>query len=205
MSYRESFTSRGTSIGAYSCYITLSDPDGFTLLAGGPVRAFVAPNARDHGIPATTVASSPPSTSVSGCPPEVTVALQKQVELACRSKGVSSKCTKFDSCPSLLEKIAITEACILARQTIVKQCFGGGDDAHKEEVERRKRGINNCMAHYQRQCGPLPEPAPLPVPHREPSAEPTEHKPDFVVPTTLAGAALFIFYIITSAFRPGPI
>lgn len=205
VSYRENFASGDTSTGAYQCHITLSDPGGFTLLPGGPGRAFVAPNARAHGVPAAAAASMPASTSVSSCPPAVTAALQKQLELACRSKGVSSKCTKFDACPSLLEKIAITEACILARETIMKQCFGGGDDVHKEEVERRNRGLNNCVAIYERQCGPIPEPAPLPVPHREPSAEPTEHKPDYVVPTTLAGAALFIFYIIRSAFRPGPI
>ncbi len=192
--------------GAYQLTLTLSDPTGFTLGTGDSSKAFVAPAARDHGVPAAAMAASAPaSTDVSSCPPDVTAALQKQVELACRSKGVSSRCTKFDSCPSLLEKIAITEACIKARQTIMDQCFNGGNDIHKEEVERRRLGIKNCVTIYERQCGPLPEPAPVPIPSRDPSTKPTDHQPDYIVPTTLAGAALFILYIITSAFRLGPI
>jgi len=124
----------------------------------------------------------------------------------CKPKGVPSKCTKFDACPSLLEKIALTKACINARETIMKQCFNGGNESHKEEVKRRRNGLNNCIAIYERQCGPLPEPNPAPVsvPHPEPSTEPVDHKPSPVIPVGLTGAALLI-YLITSAFRPGPI
>jgi hypothetical protein len=39
--YRESFASGDTSTGAYQCHLTLSDPDGFTLLPGGPSMALL--------------------------------------------------------------------------------------------------------------------------------------------------------------------
>ena len=33
------------------CHLVLSDPDGFTMQAGGPAGAFMAPMAREHGVP----------------------------------------------------------------------------------------------------------------------------------------------------------
>ena len=51
MRYHEQFVSGDAQGGAYQCYVTLSDPDGWTLTAGGPAAAFVAPAAREHGVP----------------------------------------------------------------------------------------------------------------------------------------------------------
>ena len=53
--YPESFANGDASTGAYQCYLTLSDPDGWTLTAGGPATAFVAPAAREHGLPGAVV------------------------------------------------------------------------------------------------------------------------------------------------------
>lgn len=39
--YSESFASGDTGTGAYQCHLTLSDPDGFTLLPGGPSLALL--------------------------------------------------------------------------------------------------------------------------------------------------------------------
>ena len=49
--YREEFVAGDAQDGAYVCHLVLSDPDGFTMQAGGPVAAFVAPAAREHGAP----------------------------------------------------------------------------------------------------------------------------------------------------------
>ena len=49
--YHEQFVHGDAQGGAYQCYLTLSDPDGWTLAAGGPATAFVAPAAREHGLP----------------------------------------------------------------------------------------------------------------------------------------------------------
>ena len=49
--YHEEFVAGSETAGAYVCYLTLSDPDGWTLMAGGPAGAFVAPAAREHGLP----------------------------------------------------------------------------------------------------------------------------------------------------------
>ena len=51
MSYHEEFVSGSGTDGAYVCHLVLSDPDGFTLQTGGPAVAFVAPAAREHGVP----------------------------------------------------------------------------------------------------------------------------------------------------------
>jgi hypothetical protein len=52
VAYHEQFVSGDAQGGAYQCVVTLSDPDGWTLNAGGPASAFVAPVAREHGLPA---------------------------------------------------------------------------------------------------------------------------------------------------------
>jgi hypothetical protein len=49
--YHEQFVGGDAQGGAYQCFLTLSDPDGWTLSAGGPASAFVAPAAREHGRP----------------------------------------------------------------------------------------------------------------------------------------------------------
>ena len=53
--YREEFLAGDTGAGAYVCHLVLSDPDGFTMQAGGPAGAFVAPLARAHGVPGAAV------------------------------------------------------------------------------------------------------------------------------------------------------
>ena len=49
--YHEQFRAGDTSTGAYVCHLVLSDPAGFTIQPGGPAAAFVAPAAREHGVP----------------------------------------------------------------------------------------------------------------------------------------------------------
>jgi hypothetical protein len=51
VAYHEQFLSGDARGGAYQCIVTLSDPGGWTLSAGGPASAFVAPPAREHGGP----------------------------------------------------------------------------------------------------------------------------------------------------------
>jgi hypothetical protein len=204
--YEEVFVSGDITTGAYRCNVTFSDPRGFTIHAGGPAKAFSTPAARDHGTPpmvSSIVPGAPDPGTVSTCPPDVTARLQLQVDLACKSQGLSSRCTKFDSCPVLLEKIMVAGACIAARKAIMIQCFGGGDTKHKEQIENRERGIRNCRDIYERRCGPLPEPAPEPLP--VPSSEPSEKKEDNKYgPTTLTGVALLLFLILRSILNPVP-
>jgi len=56
VSYHEHFVSGDAQGGAYQCSLTLSDPNGWTLTEGGTAGAFVAPAARDHGVPGVAVA-----------------------------------------------------------------------------------------------------------------------------------------------------
>lgn len=205
VSYHESFASGDTNTGAYHCALTLSDPAGFTVKPGAPSKAFVAPAAGTHGTPVTasTLAPPVPGSPSSDCPPDVTAMLQRQVELMCKPQGVSSKCFDTDSCSLLLQKIAMTEACIEARRTINNQCFKGGNAGHQRAIVERQNGIRRCEAIYLSQCGSKPQPVPVPAPSTSstPSKQPDDGK---YGPTTLAGAALIIFIILTAPFRTAP-
>jgi hypothetical protein len=52
VAYQEQFSNCDMADGAYQCFLTLSDPTGWTIAPGGPATAFVAPVAREHGEPA---------------------------------------------------------------------------------------------------------------------------------------------------------
>ena len=58
VSYDERFRHGAANGGSYQCYLTLSDPDGWTLTAGGPASARVAAAAREHGVPGAVVAGA---------------------------------------------------------------------------------------------------------------------------------------------------
>lgn len=201
--YREEFHAGDIHNGSYVLQVNLSDPDGFTITAGGP-DAYRPAAAREHGTPPIAAAITPPTTpvatNVSTCPPDVTARLQMQVELAC--KTTKSKCVDTDSCPLLSEKMALFQACIMARETIMNQCFGGGDAGHKEQVQQRKNGYKKCDAIFKRQCVPRPEPSPVTVPvpstSHEPDKQPEDHK------TALATVATLIFVILTAPLRLSP-
>ena len=196
VSYQEVFTAGSDAEGAYICLVTIASPK-LTLIVGGLPTPFVSPAAREHGLPpAASSPALPPAGTVSTCPPDVTARLQAQVALTCRAKGVSMRCTEPNSCAELLEKIALTKACIAARETIMNQCFGGGDAEHQEELRRRKEGLRRCEAIYLKQCRPLQQPVPVPQP--APDTEPAPHKSNPAVPVGLTGLALLLYYLMLS-------
>ena len=55
VSYRKTFVTGDARDGAYTTHLVLSDPDGFVIQAGGPGVAFVAPAAREHGVPGVVI------------------------------------------------------------------------------------------------------------------------------------------------------
>lgn len=58
MSYAKQFVHGDAAGEAYQALVTLSDPEGWTLTAGGPAAAFVAPAAREHGLPQAAAAAA---------------------------------------------------------------------------------------------------------------------------------------------------
>lgn len=48
VAYTEEFVHGDAAAGAYVAYLTLADPDGFTLLPGGPTAGFGAPAAQEY-------------------------------------------------------------------------------------------------------------------------------------------------------------
>ena len=68
VSYREEFVSGSGTDGACLCHLVLSAPDGFTIQAGGPATAFVAPAAREHELLATAIGGQLGEGAASPCP-----------------------------------------------------------------------------------------------------------------------------------------
>jgi len=58
VTYAEVFQQGETGSGAYVCHLTLVDPAGWTIQAGGPAGTFVAPAAGEHGTPVIAPTSS---------------------------------------------------------------------------------------------------------------------------------------------------
>jgi hypothetical protein len=194
--YHEMFEAGDHRQGAYRCQLHISDPAGFVLGTGAASAPYSAPAARAHGQPPVTSAAAMAAPALPGtvstCPPDVTARLQAQVQLACKTQ--KSKCTAENSCPELLMRIAVAKACVSARETIMNQCFAGGDADHIEELRRRRVGLQTCEKLYLKKCGPTPEPAPVPqpVPTRQPDTELPKLDPK--VPVGLAGTALLLYY-----------
>lgn len=76
------------------------------------------------------------------CPKEVYRRLTKAVGEACNSKPL--KCEESFSCELLRERWQAMADCITARQQLMVTCFGGGDEAHQKEVDKRSQGLEWC-------------------------------------------------------------
>ena len=208
VSYRENFASGDTSTGAYQCHITLSDPDGFTLLPGGPVGKFTVPPAGNHGVPApASIAATPVrnagarATSSSTCPESVRVPLQNNVNNRCKGEH---KCRGGDDCPNIEKNIETITECMNARIKIMEKCYKGGDLNHKTQVLNKLNALITCQELYSKKCNKGQQPEPVPVPRRTPSEDPGK-LPTLPKEAPLAAVGLFILYLITGALRPGPI
>ncbi|RZK22078.1 MAG: hypothetical protein EOO56_09815 [Hymenobacter sp.] len=197
MYYHEVFEAGNQRQGSYRCQAHITDPAGFILGPGAGDAPYAAPAAREHGQPvAASAAAMPPplSGTESACPPDVTARLKIQVDLACKTQ--KSKCTAENSCPKLLARIAVAKACVAARETIMNQCFGGGDADHIEELRRRRVGLQTREKIYLKKCDPSPQPVPIsqPVPSHRDDTAPKPPKINPAVPVGLTGAALLLYY-----------
>jgi hypothetical protein len=197
VSYHEVFEAGNQRQGSYRCRVHITDPAGFILGPGAGDAPYAAPAAREHGQPVVASATPTPPLpgTVSTCPPDVTARLRAQVELACKTQ--KSKCTGENTCAELLVRIPAAMACIAARETIMKQCYGGGDKIHQDEVAKRKDALEKCKELYRRKCSapPQPEPVPQSVPSRRHDTAPESPKINPAVPVGLTGAALLLYYL----------
>lgn len=198
--YHEVFEAGDHRQGAYRCQLHISDPAGFVLGTGAASAPYSAPTAREHGQPPVTsaMAMAAPALpgTVSTCPPDVTARLQTQVTLACKTQ--KSRCTRENTCAELATRIPVAIACIAARETIMVQCFGGGDTIHEDELAKARRVLQKCEEIYLQKCGPLPQPAPVPqpAPRRQPDTDPQLPPVNPAVPVGLTGAALLLYYLL---------
>ncbi len=77
------------------------------------------------------------------CTPDQQQALQQDVTDLCKNAG-SRSCSYADACPTIATKIDVAAKCIEARQKINSQCYNGGDDGHKAQVQQEVNLQNNC-------------------------------------------------------------
>ncbi len=71
---------------------------------------------------------------------------EKNVEEACDKQA--RRCFDSDSCNDLLQKMGLFNLCIAARRTVMKECFRGGNQKHKNKAAEVVNGWKRCSDFY---------------------------------------------------------
>lgn len=196
--YHEAFAGGDAGAGAYVCQLTIAAAR-LVLTPGGPARPLATPPPRDYATK-SAAAALPASVPDSDCTESLRQQLQNKVKQNCKSGKQS--CSITDDCPELEATMHTLNACIAARTKINMTCFKGGDAGHQEQILHKINGLVKCQGYYFGKCRQKPQPAPVLRPSPSTSPVPTVPKQ---VPLTIAGAGLFILYLLSGALRPGPI
>lgn len=80
----------------------------------------------------------------SECEPEREKELQQAVHDLCDRSGRLA-CTSRDDCATIKSKLLANANCLAARKQVMDECYNGGDQAHKNEYNRRVTTYNNCV------------------------------------------------------------
>jgi RHS repeat-associated protein len=123
---------------------------------GGLACAVPAPGARIVGVGliSLTLAGDTPNSRAlpgEGLAPPGTCSdgyydyLKQQKEFAC-SQPRSCSARAQGSCDDILDKLNMNNACVKARDNVMKKCFKGGDQRHQLERQSARRGVSNCIA-----------------------------------------------------------
>jgi RHS repeat-associated protein len=79
--------------------------------------------------------------------------LRDQKEFACtQPRACSPKI--IGNCGDILFNLDLNNACVKARDDIMKQCFRGGDDRHQRERQKARQGVWNCIEQAARSSCP---------------------------------------------------
>jgi len=128
-----------------------ADPIG---LAGGEnVYGYVGENPLGRVDPLGLAYPGPvsPGASTNSCPIPYTFYLEARKTLAC---APIRTCTAAMSCEDLQAQITHRMNCAGARQRIMSECYSGGDDGHRLQVEQMFNGIAACQKIMQKKaCG----------------------------------------------------
>lgn len=200
VSYHENFVAGDSREGTYVCHLTIAAPK-LTMQPGGPARAFVSPTPREYATKQVAI-PSPANVPDSDCTESLRQQLQNQVKQNC--KGGKQSCLITDDCLELEGTMQTLNPCIATRTKINMTCFKSGDAGHQEQILHKINGLVKCQGYYFNKCHKKPQPKPIlyPSPSTRPVSLSTVPKE---VPLTIAGAGLFILYLLSGALRPGPI
>ncbi|MGI4886644.1 MAG: type VI secretion system tube protein TssD [Janthinobacterium lividum] len=134
--YQEAFATGDATTGSYVCHITLSDPGGFTLHAGGPAGTFVAPAARDYAyVPLAAVLH-----------PNPTPILSKQQRYDARMKKIDA--ARSHLAANVPEPVAGVPGKFIAAADATRVIPAGGSprDALSRLQEATERLVRNNVA-----------------------------------------------------------
>ena len=84
------------------------------------------------------------------CTPHRKQFLQHRMKAIC---NLERSCKGTTDCAELWRRIRINEACITARENIMKECYRGGDQRHKDTVSAVKDVLKKCWENYEKAGG----------------------------------------------------
>jgi len=73
--------------------------------------------------------------------------LKEQKELICNQPRACSK--SLGNCSDIISNLALNNACVKARDDVMKKCFRGGDKRHQKERESARKSVTNCIIQAQ--------------------------------------------------------
>jgi len=77
------------------------------------------------------------------CEPKRCDELKEKVDRACKNPA-GSACKRGMTCEDLKSNLDQKKACIYNRQFIMRECFRGGDQRHKDEIENIRPTLKTC-------------------------------------------------------------
>jgi RHS repeat-associated protein len=99
-------------------------------------------------LPPLNKLNNAPESAVRTCPKDRLETLTKRVDDACEK---SEACRPTDCFWQLQEKYRRFNECINARSRRERECWGGGDIGHIEQIEGRKKGMKKCEQYMNEQ------------------------------------------------------
>ena len=102
---------------------------------------------------AASLDECPPCETRRNCDDETYNRLKKTVDNAKNESSKLGRCKNSDSCEQLKNKIFAWQNEIVARENMMKQCFNGGDEAHKNHLKNVCRSEENCLSIFTTKCG----------------------------------------------------
>lgn len=129
--------------------LPIGDAVGVCVIVGGTV-IWVGAKAYCYFFTSSSTQAKPQQERT--CSDSIYEKLKAGVQLYCKDFPPRA-CKRTDECRVINFKIANILACSAARRKMNKQCWGGGDDGHKQAVSQLDKQLNDCLKYKYEGCG----------------------------------------------------